>query len=299
MKDATKNLYHERILTVLVHIQSHLDEDMTLESLAEITFFSPIHFHRIFKGMLGETVVEHIRRIRLERTANRLAVGSSSVTDAAFDAGYETVESFSRVFKTMFGCPPSKYREQHWEALYGRIPGYVHYLPETARNGLTIQIKEDSIMEVRIETVEPMRVAFIRHIGPYMECKTAWDKLCAWAGPKGIFSTNPKVIGICHDDPQVTPPEKIRYDACFTVNDEIEAEGEVGIQVVGDGKYAVCSHKGPYENLESTYAEIMGKWLPQSGQELGEHLNFELYLNSPDETPPEELLTELYIPLKD
>ena len=282
---------------MLVHIQSHLDEDMTLESLAGITFFSPIHFHRIFKGMLGETVVEHIRRIRLERAAIRLSIGSSSVTDAAFDAGYETVESFSRVFKKVFGCPPSKYRTQHWETLYARIPGTVHYLPETVRNGLTIQIREDSVMEVRIEIVEPMRVAFIRHTGPYMECKTAWDKLCAWAGPKGIFNANPKVIGICHDDPQVTPPEKIRYDACLTVNEETEAEGEVGIQVIGGGKYAVCLHKGPYEGLEATYAEIMGKWLPQSGQELGENPSFVLYLNSPD-APPEELLTDLYIPLK-
>ena len=96
MKDTTRNLYHERMLTVLLHIQSHLDDDLDLESLAAMTFFSPVHFHRIFKGMMGETVVEHIRRIRLERAAIRLAMGTSSVTDAAFDAGYEAVESFQQ-----------------------------------------------------------------------------------------------------------------------------------------------------------------------------------------------------------
>lgn len=298
MKDATKNLYHERMLGVLVYIQSHLDDDLTLESLAAMAYFSPVHFHRIFKGMMEETVIEHIRRIRLERAANRLATGRAIVTDAAFDAGYETVESFSRAFKKMFGCPPSKYPEQHWENLYKKIPDSVHYLPDNARSGLTIQSDWETDMKVRIENVEPMRVAFIRHTGPYIECKQAWDKLCAWGGAKGIFLKSFKCIGICHDDPQVTPPEKIRYDACFTVDDTIKAEGEVGIQTLGGDKYAVCLHTGPYEKLEATYAELMGKWLPQSGEELGEALNFELYLNSPDETPPEELQTEIYLPLK-
>ncbi|MBI9080198.1 MAG: AraC family transcriptional regulator [Pseudodesulfovibrio sp.] len=208
MKTTTKNLYYERMLTVLVHIQSHLDDDLTVESLAEISFFSPVHFHRIFKGLFGETVVEHIRRIRLERAASRLASSFSRVTDSAFDAGYETVESFSRAFKKMFGCPPSKYPEQHWEIIYKKIPGNVHYLPDHARNGLTFYTHEDTTLEVRVEELKPMKVAFVRHIGPYMECKTAWDTLCTWAEPKGLFRANTKFIGISHDDPTVTPPEK-------------------------------------------------------------------------------------------
>lgn len=298
MKTTTKNLYHERILNVLLYIQSNLDTELSLEALAEITHFSPIHFHRIFKGMVGETVIEHIRRIRLERAALRLSCEQCNVTDASFDAGYETVESFSRAFRKMFGCPPSKYREQHRKALFEKIPGTFHYLPYEINKGLNTKIWEDTTMEVAITKVEPMRVAFVRHIGPYMDCKNAWDKLCAWAAPKGIFNSNFKCIGICYDDPQVTPPEKIRYDACFTVSDEIQAEGEIGIQTIQGGEYAVTRHKGPYDNLEKTYAEFMGKWLPQSGRELGEHVSFEIYLNSPEETPSEELLTDLYMPLK-
>lgn len=298
MKITTKNLYHERMLMVLVHIQSNLDEDLTLEALASIAHFSPVHFHCVFKGMVGETVVEHIRRIRLERAAIRLSVSDSTVTEAAFDAGYETVESFSRVFKKMFGCPPSRYQAKHWETLYEKITGTVHYLPEEARSGLTIQKAKELAVIVRIEELPPIRVAFVRHIGPYNECKPAWDTLLAWSGPKGIFNHNPKCIGICYDDPQVTPPEKIRYDACFTVKDDIKAEGEVGIQTVGGGKFAICTHKGPYERLENTYAEIMGKWLPQSGEELSEIPSFEVYINSSEKTLPEDLITEIHIPLK-
>lgn len=298
MKDKTQSLYHERILTALLHIQSHLDDKLSLESLAARTYFSPIHFHRIFKGMMGETVVEHVRRIRLERAAHRLAAATSSVTEAAFDAGYETVESFSRAFKKVFDCPPSKYQAHHWGKLYQKLPGEIHYLPEKERTGLIIKTNEDTIMDVKIETVKPMQVAFVRHTGPYNECKKAWDSLCEWAAPKELLQKEAKYLGVGHDDPQVTPPDKIRYDACITVDDSVKAEGNVGIQTVGGGNYAVTTHQGPYENLEATYAELMGKWLPQSGQQMGDNLCFEMYLNDPEQTPPDELLTAIYISIK-
>jgi AraC family transcriptional regulator len=283
--------------TALLHIQSNLDGDLSLDRLAALTCFSPTHFHRIFKGMMGETVADHIRRIRLERAALRLTGSRYSVTDAAFDAGYETVESFSRAFKKMFGCPPSKYRERHWQAMQDRFPGLIHYSPEAVRTTFTLNNRKETNMEVRMETVPPMRVAFIRKTGPYNQCEDAWERLCAWAGPKGLLRADTRFLGVGHDDPQVTPPDKIRYDACVTVDGTVEGEGEVGIQTVGGGRYAVTTHKGPYENLESSYAELMGGWLPLSGERLGDNLCFELYLNDPQSTPPEELLTDIYISL--
>lgn len=298
MKSTTKNLYHERILRVLLHIQSHLDDALSLESLAELTFFSTVHFHRIFKGMVGETVIEHIRRIRLERSALRLVCEQSTVTEASFDAGYETVESFSRAFRKMFGCPPSKYREQHIANMMERLPGTIHYLPEDARNGLDIKLFGGLTMEVRIETIEPTGVIFVRHIGPYEQCEKAWDTLCEWACPKGLCQSNSKFIGICYDDPQVTPEDKIRYDACISVDDDIKTEGEIGAQTIAGGDYAITLHKGPYQNLEQTYAQLMGQWLPESERELDNGPCFEHYLNDPKTTAPEELLTELYLPLK-
>lgn len=292
------NLYYERIHTVLLYIQSNIDEELSLELLAKKTHFSPIHFHRIFKGMMGETVIEHIRRIRLERAATRLVCSQSSVTDAAFDAGYETVESFSRAFKKMFKCPPSKYRDKHWEELLQKLPGAVHYMPEDARKGLDITPIGGIEMDVRIENVSSIKVLFVRHTGPYEQCEKAWNTLCAWACPKGLCQSGSMFIGVCHDDPQVTPPDKIRYDACITVDDSIEGEGEIGTQTLKGGDYAIVTHKGPYSELEKTYAQLMGQWLPQSGRDFKNAPSYEVYLNDPKETPPDELLTEIYLPLK-
>jgi len=173
MKTTTQNTYYQRIHHVLLYIQSNLDEDLSLDTLAATAHFSPIHFHRIFKGMVGETLVEHVRRIRLERAAIRLSIGIYTVTDAAFDAGYGTVESFSRKFKKMFGCPPSKYQARHWEELYKRIPGNVHFLPADVRPNLVMNHEKETDMKVTITNVTPMQVAFVRNIGPYEECKKA------------------------------------------------------------------------------------------------------------------------------
>ena len=69
MKSDTRHSYHERVLNVLVHIQQHLDDELPLDELAAVAHFSPYHFHRMFRGMVGESVEEHVRRLRLERAA--------------------------------------------------------------------------------------------------------------------------------------------------------------------------------------------------------------------------------------
>ena len=80
-------------------------------------------------------------------------------------------------------------------------------------------------MDVRVEEVRPMRVAFVRHTGPYAGCGAAWGRLCTWAGSRRLIGPSSTFLGVCHDDPEVTPPEKIRYDACVTVSDAVDGAG--------------------------------------------------------------------------
>ena len=108
MRTVTLQDYKRRMLRVLVHIQQHLDEPLALEDLAVLACFSPYHFHRVFKGMVGETLMEHIRRLRLERAASQLILSQKPVTDIAFDAGYESHEAFTRSFHALFGRSPSQ-----------------------------------------------------------------------------------------------------------------------------------------------------------------------------------------------
>ncbi|MBN2562089.1 MAG: AraC family transcriptional regulator [Phycisphaerae bacterium] len=298
MRSQTEQTYQERILRVLVHIQGCLDEALSLDGLARIAHFSPFHFHRIFRGMVGESVKEHVRRLRLERAAFRLKTTDHSVTQIAFDAGYETHEAFTRRFRAMFDESPSAFREIHRAVPYPPSPCGVHFDPD-GRVARFEPLREGTLpMEVRIKNIEPMRVAFMRHVGPYDQVGETWNKLCAWAGPRGLLGPQTTPLGLCHDDPDVTPADKIRYDACLPVDASFKPEGDVGVQEIDGGEYAVATHHGPYERLSETYAQLCGQWLPSSGRELRSSPPLEVYRNSPHNTAPEDLITEIHLPLK-
>ncbi|MBN2131216.1 MAG: AraC family transcriptional regulator [Sedimentisphaerales bacterium] len=297
MKESTQKLYEERLLRVLVFIQQNLDEPMPLEELARVAHFSPYHFHRIFRGMVGESLKEHIRRLRLERAALRLKHTDRSVLDIALEAGFQTHESFTRAFGALLGCSPSQFRSNNTIAF--TAPG-VHFqngVVET-QNLRSQLLSGGAIMEVKIERLEPLRVAFVRHVGPYNEVGQAWETLCMRLGRKGLIGPDSRFVGVCHDDPEVTAPEKIRYDACITVGEDFTPEGEVGVQMLPGGEFAVVTHSGPYENLNQTYAALFGQWLPHSGRELRSEPSLEFYLNDPESTDPEDLLTDIYAPLQ-
>ena len=279
MKLSTEQDYQERIVRTLVYIQGHLDDELDLESVAAVAAFSHFHFHRIFRAMVGEPVHEHIRRLRLERAAQRLNRNERSVTEAAFEAGFETHEAFTRAFKSMFGMPPSEYRAN---GVVGCRP------PEEGTPPPEVEVRDNS----------PVRVVFIRHIGPYSEVGAAWGRLMAWAGPRGLFGPGMRMLGVVHDDPGITPPDKIRYDACMVVTRPVQPEGEVGVMELAGGKYAKILHKGPYEKLNDTYQKIYGVWLPKSGYAVRDVPGFEEYLNSPMNARPEDLLTAIYVPVE-
>lgn len=297
MRTETVEDYQKRILHVLVHIQNHLDGDLPLDELAAISHFSPFHFHRIFRGLVGESVKEHVRRLRLERAAHRLRFTGQPVTEIAFDAGYQTHESFTRAFGAMFGEPPVEFRKHHRLVAYGPAPSGVHFVAEGALDDFRPACRAEPPLEVRVEELPAKRVAFLRHVGAYEQVGETWGRLMTWAGSHGLFKSAPVMLGICYDDPEITPPDKMRYDAALVVAEEIQAEKEIGIQQIGGGKYAVATHRGPYQNIGETYARLCGEWLPGSGRELLPAPTLEIYRNSPWNTQPEDLLTNIYLPL--
>jgi len=119
----------------------------------------------------------------------------------------------------------------------------------------------------------------------------------ASAGMRGLLGPGMKMFGIVHDDPDVTPEDKIRYDAAVAVSRPVSPDGEFGVMELAGGRYAVATHRGPYAELGKTYQRIYGAWLPKSGYELRDAPAFEQYLNSPQSAKPEDLLTLIHVPI--
>jgi AraC family transcriptional regulator len=296
MKPVTLHDYKRRVQRVLVHIQQHLDEPLRLNELAAVACFSSFHFHRVFRGMVGESVKEYVRRLRLERAASQLKVGKEPVTQIALDAGYSSHEAFTRAFNDWFGTSPSGFRELRHRRLREVASG-LHYRQQHPITQFRA-LRGGANMKVEIKEIKPLRVAFIRHVGPYSQVGATWDKLLPILGKEGRLGGNPMFIGICHDDPEVTAPARLRYDACVTVDRDFLGEGEAGMQTIAGGEYAVTTHQGPYNKVGDTYAALLGQWLPRSGRELLNTPCFEVYLNSPENTALEDLLTDIYAPLR-
>ena len=97
-------------LALLVYIQAHLDEDLSLEVLSAKASLSPAHFQRTFQAFVGETPKNYVTRLRLERAAFRLLIHDVTVLDIALDCGFQNHETFTRAFGRRFGMPPTSYR---------------------------------------------------------------------------------------------------------------------------------------------------------------------------------------------
>ena len=115
---------------------------------------------------------------------------------------------------------------------------------------------------------------------------------------KNIINTNTKHIGIYNDNPDTTATEKLRSEACISVPADFQTFGELGFQTIPAGKYAITTHHGSYDKLHDTYRALYGKWLPESGYTPSDKPAFELYHNSPQDTAPEDLVTDIYLPLE-
>jgi len=110
-----------------------------------------------------------------------------------------------------------------------------------------------------------------------------------------------RMIGIYYDDPGVVDENALRSKAGVLLPHPVQASVTVSPPVsvahVKGGEYAVLRHKGPYSDMRAAYEWLYGTWLVQSGREAADAPVFEEYLNSPKETAPTELLTEICLPL--
>ncbi len=294
--DRSRQFYIARLNKVLDAIRANLDQPLTLDMLAGVAGFSPFHFHRIFKTLVGETLGEYIQRARLEKAANWLAARpDQTVLEIAIGCGFTSAAIFSRAFRSRFGASPSQFRRKYSN------PGKVE------RNGgkdspelPVYNVGSDSPiferrqlpMDVQVKTLPAFHVAYVRHIYGYSkgvrnpQIGEAFQKVTRWAGARDLMGPDTLVIGIPYDNPEITPNDKCRYDACVTVPESVKAEdGEIGIQDIAGGKYAICRIEvSPLEahKIAEMVDHLYGDWLPDSGYQADDKPPLEIYYPTPD-----------------
>ena len=293
--------YRRRVCLAMNYISMNLDTDLSLEEIAGAASFSMFHFHRIFKAVVGETVSEFIRRLRLELAANHLlSYRNDDITQIAMDCGFSSSQNFAKAFRQHFGMTPSAYRNSKAGNIISK-----------GENALSLQAIYDPddvfvsstknerriMMNAEVREMPEYEVAYVRKLGSYNKetCEQAFDELMTWAGPRGYLSSGP-MLGVYWDNPEVTPPEKCRIDACVRVPHGTKPEGQIGIQIISGGPYAVCHFETKADSFQQSWEEAF-TWLVDSGYECDDRPCYELYHNNAEEHPEGKWIFDICIPL--
>ncbi|MBN2055280.1 AraC family transcriptional regulator [bacterium] len=309
MNEQTALEYRRRICRAMNYISENLEQELTLDDIARASSFSKFHFHRIFKAVTGETVSAFVRRLRLEWAANRL-LGElrRDITSIALDCGFSSSQNFAKAFRQHFGMSPTGFRLSK-RGTASRKAGTtagkrvnamslrVHY-DEDTMNTMTMNQRRLG-MNVEIKQLPDFHVAYVRKLGAYGKetCEQAFGELMQWAGSRGLAAKG-TMLGVYWDNPEVTPPEKCRVDACLTVPPGTKTSGQVGVQTLGGGLYAICGFEIRGESFQGAWDEVF-QWLVASGRECEDKPCFEMYHASPDEHPEGKWKFDICVPLKE
>lgn len=294
---ATAIDYQKRVCRAMNYISQNADRELALDEVAEVAAFSRFHFHRIFKAVVGETVADFTRRVRLEMAANRLISDpQKDITTVAMECGYSSSQNFAKIFRQHFDMSPSQFR--------GSTAGTKYRQDVGAKNfDLTRALKAASgtgkvAVDAEVKQLPQRRVAYVRKMGLYNveNFDLAFGELAQWAEPRGYLSTG-LALSICWDNPDVTPPEKCRLDACVTVPQDISPGGPVAVQTLQGGLYGVCRFEIPLDGFQQAWEDAF-KWVIGSGYECADLPPYEAYLNDPNEHPEGKWRFEICIPLK-
>jgi AraC family transcriptional regulator len=281
---STKEDYQKRVNIVIEYINNHLNKDIDLDILAEKSNFSKWHFQRMMKAYLGEPIGTYIMRVRVETAAKLLRYSEMSVSEIAYQVGYDVPSSLSKAFRLFYNISPNEYRNNKNYTIMK-----------------SLQLSENLNLKVpKVLTLEPKQAIYLKLTGDYqtLDFCGAWNKLWQYVKENKLYFTGIEYIAIYHDDPKVTEAEKLRADICLALPKKVEPKGEIGVKTIEGGKYAMFLYQGSYEHLGAVYDTIYAKWLPEGGEKLRNYHCFEKYLNNPDNTAPEKLKTEIYVPIE-
>jgi AraC family transcriptional regulator len=298
-----KEDYIKRINNIFLFIEENLDKELSLETIANVGFYSPFHLHRIFKAITNETIHTYITRKRIEKTAAILLHQSDiTITELSLQYGFNSNSSFTRAFKKFYGISPTEFRKSS-PSKYSKISKV------ESKNGQESSLFEEYIcnitnhknwikMKAKIEIKEmpQLDLAYITQIG-HEGIEEAYTRLIKWATPKGLLKNDDlKVVTIYHDSFKITEPDKVRMSACISLKEKVVVSGEIGITTIEKGKFIVGDFEIRIHEFEKSWSSLF-IWMNENGYRKAVANPFEIYHNNFKEHPEKICIVSLCIPI--
>ncbi len=281
--DKTKP-YSDRMNDVVDYISANLDQKLTVDQLSDIANFSRFHFHRQFSTFMGISIYKFIQGLRLKKASYQLFYHRDiQITNIALEAGFENLESFSRAFKKYFSQTPSEFRKDpQWKPLSEKL---------SAKNAGTKKMEK-----VKIVNFKETKIAILKHRGPEKEKNNSIRRFIEWRKAHKFPPSQYATYNLLYDN---SDQDIYRFDVATEIDREI-AENNYGVinSVIPGGRCALLRHVGSWDNMAPSFKHLYGDWLPESGETLRDFPCFIHRLNLYIETPENELISDIYLPLE-
>ncbi|KAF9660210.1 AraC family transcriptional regulator [Tenacibaculum mesophilum] len=293
-----------RISNAIDFIERNLDKKLVLEEIAEKAYFSPYHFHRLFKAVTKETVNDFITRKRVEKSASFLLnKKNKTVTEVSEIVGFVTLSSFSRAFKKFYGMSPAEFKKESpskyskickTESKNGKIETqFEQYICNINTNLKWMQMKA----KTEVKKMPTLKVAYLTHQGKMDAVENAYHKLMEWAYPKGLMQQeNLRMLTVYHDSPKITDEDKIRMSVCLTLNSEVKTEGEVSVKEIPELKCIVSRLEITPSEFQQAW-ESSFVWMSEHGFKKADQDPYEIFYNNPNEHPEGKCIVDICIPV--
>ena len=284
---STPMAYVERVNLAIDHVVSHLGRPLRLQEVSRAAMLSPFHFHRVFQALVGVTLGEFVKRLRLEKALSLMAFSSAaysrrpSLTTIGLMCGFSSSSDFSRCFKQRFGVAPSAFdikgwRDAHRAELQAMVPGSVER-PQIER--LPAGHNPDGF-RVRIRELPARTVAYIRVRNPYRgdAVVKAVQRLVAWAQRNSL--ADGQWLGYQWDNPEITPLESCQYHIAVEA-ERFTSKGEIGRFRFPAMVVAQVELHGGIDLELRALQWLFGVWLPKSGYVPDDQPCFEAFIGLP------------------
>lgn len=296
------NDYQKRINRVFEYIDENLDTDLSLINVSEIAFFSPYHFHRIFKFITQETLNEYVTRLRIEKSALSLIHKKIGITEISINCGFNDSSSFTRIFKKYYGISPTEFRKENphkfskirqLESKNGQeYPDYDRYI--CILNNLKNWIKMNA--KIEIKKLSKMDLAYISNIGS-QNLENAYKKLIQLIKSQNLMNAQTKMVTIYHDSFKVTDANKVRMSACILLNKPFKTTGGIGLTSIEKGKFIVGSFEIKQNEFEKSWTGLF-IWMNENRHVKTDKNPFEIYHNNFNEHPEKKSIVDFCIPIE-
>jgi AraC-type DNA-binding domain-containing proteins len=277
----TPKEYSRSINATINFILKNLNEDLSLKKLSRIANYSPFHFQKIFKQIIGETPKYFITRMRLETSAHSLIMHYyKSISEIAIDSGFSSPATFARAFKNYFGVSAEELRNMPAEQRLNSFKkgNQKKQLLETDLSFKNIRPEDEMAamsLKISVKKIESIKGVFVStDLQDAATICVAFKAIIQSAGIYDLLTPRSKFIGIIY-------PHQNLYKAFVSIEPHQQVPSNLSVMEIQGGKFGSYKLKGDLTFAFATFKVFAKLWLPESGYRMTDICGYEFFPQNP------------------